>query len=158
MAYDLTVLSMAKGLARHASTRQGLVTENIANADTIGFRAKDLRSFSSVYQDVMPPESARRASSVVDTAKHDGDGGRSIPELRAHATRPGHAGFAAGQNNIGGLHAYDIARLGADSPNGNSVSVEDQMARGTEAQLHHTMALSVIRKSMDLLRMTIGRP
>ncbi|MEM7546457.1 MAG: flagellar basal body rod protein FlgB [Pseudomonadota bacterium] len=157
MAYDLTVLSMAKGLARHASVRQGLVTENVANADTIGFRARDLRPFSSVYQDVMPADAAMRAVSVVQENGQRGLNPAPMPEFAAMATRPGHAGFDAARTNSAGLNAYELAKLEADSPNGNSVSVEDQMARAAEAKLQHGMALGIIRKSMDLLRMSIGR-
>ena len=53
--------------------------------------------------------------------------------------------------------AFEISKLGADSPNGNSVSIEDQMARGARAVADHELALGVLRKSMDLIRMSIGR-
>ena len=37
MQTDLTILAMAKGLASHATTRQSLVSQNVANADTVGY-------------------------------------------------------------------------------------------------------------------------
>ena len=131
MTFDLTILSMAKGLAAHAGQRQSLVSENIANADTRDFKARDLKPFAEVY------------------AGADGDLG-----FAAKATRPGHAGFGA---TAGAARPMEVAKLGADSPNGNSVSIEDQMARGARAVADHELALGVLRKSMDLIRMSIGR-
>ena len=131
MTFDLTILSMAKGLAAHAGQRQSLVSENIANADTRDFKARDLKPFAEVY------------------AGADGDLG-----FAAKATRPGHAGFGA---TAGAARPMEVAKLGADSPNGNNVSLEDQMSRGAQAALHHDMAVTILKKTMDLLRMGIGR-
>ena len=46
---------------------------------------------------------------------------------------------------------------GTMSPNGNSVSLEDQMLRSAEAKGQHDMALAVYKKSLDLLRLSLGR-
>jgi len=45
----------------------------------------------------------------------------------------------------------------ANSPNGNSVNLELEMFRATDAQGQHEMAVSVYTKSLDLLRTAIGR-
>ncbi len=140
MSNDLTILTMAKSLAAHATTRQGLVTQNVANADTPGFAARDVRPFAEVYRgpgaETAGPNALRAAA------------------FAPSASRPGHAGFeAAGA----AATAYDITKIDAASPNGNTVSLEDQMVRGARAQADHDMALGVLRKSMDLIRMAIGR-
>lgn len=132
MTLDLTILSMAKGLAAHSGRRQSLISENIANADTREFRARDLKPFSEVYE--------------------GGDGGA----FAAKATRTGHAGYSESATPPG-FRPVHIAKLGADSPNGNNVSLEDQMSRGAQAALHHDMAVTILKKTMDLLRMGIGR-
>lgn len=141
MAFDLTILGMAKGLASHASQRQSLIAENVANADTRRYRARDIKAFSEVYE---------------------GPGGS--PETRvgpsaftATAMRPGHAGFDERGRMANVSEVYEISKIDADSPNGNSVSLEDQMTRGAQAAVDHEMALAVLKKSMDLLRMAIGR-
>ena len=83
--------------------------------------------------------------------------------FRASATRAGHSGFSPGgpDGARGTAHyaaaAYETHRIEADSANGNSVSLEDQMARAAEAKVSHEMAIGVLQKSMDLIRMTIGR-
>lgn len=153
MAFDLTILSMAKQMAHHSSTRQSLVSENVANADTVGFRARDLRPFAEIY--------AERTGEAV------GGGPRrppspEAPGFSAAATRPGHAGYdPIGERALiarpPSSEPQVIAKLGAESTNGNTVSIEDQMARGATAVAHHQMAVGILRKSMDLLRMSIGR-
>lgn len=147
---ELTVLAMAKGLASHAATRQSLVTQNVANSDTVGYRARDVKPFAEVYDGPGAPElgpAATRTTGQTEAAQ----------VFQASATRPGHTGFATEQQRAEALQVYEISRLGADSPNGNSVSIEDQMSRGARAVADHELALGVLRKSMDLIRMSIGR-
>ena len=55
----------------------------------------------------------------------------------------------------GPLRSFEIA--GEIDPNGNSVSVEAEMVRGTDAKSQHDMALSIYRASLDILRTAIGR-
>ena len=43
------------------------------------------------------------------------------------------------------------------SPNGNSVSLEQEIFKSAEAMGQHSLAISVYSKSMDLLRSAIGR-
>lgn len=45
MSADISLLATASLKARHAAARQALVAENVANADTPGFRARDLEPF-----------------------------------------------------------------------------------------------------------------
>jgi len=61
----IDTLRMASSLTAHASARQGLAARNVANADTPGFRARDLGRFAETY--------------------------RSAPATELRATRPGHA-------------------------------------------------------------------
>ena len=46
----VTVLNMARAMAAHAATRQGLVARNVANADTPGYRPRDLPSFAETLR------------------------------------------------------------------------------------------------------------
>ena len=45
----------------------------------------------------------------------------------------------------------------AESPNGNSVSVEEEMIRAVEVKRQHDRALAIYRPSMTVLRASIGR-
>lgn len=130
MTPDLTLLRLASGLAAHATARQTLVSENIAHADTPGYRARDLGDFGAAV------------------AAEDG--------FAARATRPGH--FAADGAGAAGLRPQETAALGAESPNGNSVSLEDQMVRAAEVRQSHDLAVGVYAKTLDILRAGLGRP
>jgi flagellar basal-body rod protein FlgB len=44
------ILTLASSLAAHAEKRQMLVAENVANADTPGYTARDLADFASIYR------------------------------------------------------------------------------------------------------------
>ncbi|MEM7295061.1 MAG: FlgB family protein [Pseudomonadota bacterium] len=59
MFEQLEVLSMAKSMARHAGTRQALVAENIAHADTPGYQARDLPNFSESYSQAVSLSATR---------------------------------------------------------------------------------------------------
>ena len=51
--------------------------------------------------------------------------------------------------------AERIHRPGGADPNGNTVSIENEMLASAEAASQHDTALLIYRKSMDLLRMSL---
>ena len=130
MMNDIGLVRMASALSSHSSTRQSLVAENIANADTPGYRARDLQEFSEI-------------------AETDAVGAR-----RMRATRPGHIG---GINGSLPMTPEEITAFGAEAPNGNNVSIEDQMMRATEVEHAHDLALGVYKNALDILRLGLGR-
>lgn len=81
------VLNMARAMAVHAAARQGLVAANVANADTPGYRARDLASFGEVWRGQDGTMRATRAG-------HMGGGGavraESLPD-RLHTSPNGNA-------------------------------------------------------------------
>lgn len=127
MDHNLTLLRLASSLAAHSSARQTVVTENIAHSDTPGYRARDLPAFSESLE---------------------------TPGFASQATRRGHMDFGA---DARGFEPREIAAFGAETPNGNSVSLEDQMIRAAEIRQSHDLALGVYRKTMDILRTSLGR-
>ena len=50
MYQSLDLFQVSAAMARHAGTRQAVVAENIANADTPGFRARALGAFADSYR------------------------------------------------------------------------------------------------------------
>src|SRR4051812_14410907 len=118
---NLTLLNLASALAAHATARQEIISENVAHADTPGYRARDIADFAS----------------IVDEG----------PGFAARLTRPGHVGFGSAPD---GFEPVESAVLGAETPNGNSVSLEDQMTRAAEVRQEHDMALGVYAKSLEI--------
>ncbi len=49
MLNSIDILKMASAMARHAADRHQVISQNIANADTAGYKAKDLQSFADSY-------------------------------------------------------------------------------------------------------------
>lgn len=75
----IEILQVAQGLATHAARRQSLIAQNVANADTPGYRARDLEPFSQLY-----------ARSGLGAVLGGGQGGSEPRGLRAiEAARPG---------------------------------------------------------------------
>lgn len=129
MDLNLAVLGLASRLAAHASARQNIIAENVAHADTPGYRARDLEDFAAAL---------------------DAD----VAAFTARTTREGHVAFGAAPH---GFEAREVAVFGAGSPNGNNVSLEDQMIRAAEARQAHGLALGVYGKTLDILRANLGR-
>ena len=50
MFASLEILRMAQSYATHAATRQQAVSQNVANADTPGYRARDVVPFAEFWQ------------------------------------------------------------------------------------------------------------
>ena len=48
MFTNLTVFRLAHAMASHAGQRQAVIARNVANADTPGYRARDITPFSGV--------------------------------------------------------------------------------------------------------------
>ncbi len=126
MPFELDILEMSRGLAAHATVRQGLIAENIANADTPGYRAVDLADFADVFEN---------------------------SDFDIKSTRAGHLAGADATNWSMELQAGQ----GDEKPNGNNVSIESQMIKSLELRQSHDLALGVYRKSLDILRLALGR-
>ena len=58
MFASLDILRMAQAFASHAATRQQAIAENIANADTPGYRARDVVPFSEFWAAQHRPDQA----------------------------------------------------------------------------------------------------
>lgn len=57
----LEIFSLASSLARHSAARQAVVAQNIANADTPGYRARDITSFEDTLRAMEQAGGARQS-------------------------------------------------------------------------------------------------
>jgi len=60
MFQNLDVFRTAMAMARHAGTQQAYSAQNIANADTPGYRARALPEFQDTLRDSMMGQRATR--------------------------------------------------------------------------------------------------
>jgi flagellar basal-body rod protein FlgB len=59
MLENLTLLDLASGMARHATARHRVIAENVANADTPGYRARDLKGFQAIVKEAFTARATR---------------------------------------------------------------------------------------------------
>jgi len=73
-------------------------------------------------------------------------------KMNMQMTRPSHLQAASRQMDI----AFVDAQVEA-SPNGNTVSIEEEMLMATQISSDHNQALAVYRHTMTVLRTALGR-
>ncbi len=129
MFEKLELTRMAQAMASHAGARLSVVAQNVAHADTPGYRAGNVANFAESY---------------AQNAKHT--------EMRA--TRAGHFSGDAGSE----IPSLEVRRKSlAGAPNGNSVSIEQEMVKAASARQDHEMALAIYRNTSSIIRASLGR-
>lgn len=109
--------------------RQKILAQNIAHADTPGFTPQDVAPFSFRGE-----------------LKHAMTG--------AAVTQPGHIRTAP--ETASGVDIIK-KRPSAVSPNGNGVSVEEEMMQVSTTAIDYQMVTNLIRKWQGMLRTVLGR-
>jgi flagellar basal-body rod protein FlgB len=128
MYNNLQIFQLASGQALHASARQSVIAQNIANVDTPNYRSLDIAPFK--------PELS------------SGEGG-----LRQRVSREKH--FLSGGGLRPG--APEEQRAITAQPNGNSVSLEAELVKSAELRQKHQMSVSVYKSAMEIIRTSIRR-
>ncbi|MGZ3215435.1 FlgB family protein [Paracoccus sp. T5] len=128
MFEKIEMLRMARAMTQHVSQRHVAAARNIANADTPGYRASDLQPFADSY---------RKAAAA---------GSLRVTQPR-HLEQPDWTPAAA--------RLVEVA--GPVSPNGNSVSLEEEVVRAAEIKREHDLSLGIYRAGLDLMRTSLGR-
>ncbi|MEM5518839.1 flagellar biosynthesis protein FlgB [Henriciella sp. AS95] len=100
-------------------------------------------------------------------ARHAADNQSVSARNLAHSDDPGFKAselesfqdyLARMATNPSGSEDFKIRRADTPaSPNGNTVSIEQELYRSAEAMSQHEMALTVYTKSLDLLRTAMGK-
>ncbi len=128
MFTDLNVFKTAHALAVHAGQRQAIVAQNVANADTPGFKARDIAPFNQLL-----------------TTESTSSG--------MHASRSSHLNGITGR----GLRWETLTPIGPSDPNGNSVSIETETLKAVDVKRQHDQALAIYKSSLSVLRTSLGR-
>ncbi len=127
MFYDLNVFKTAYAMATHAGQRQAVVARNMANADTPGYQPRDIEAFKTAFE----------------------NSGR---EVAMTATRQGHLHGGTGPQL---WPEFEVDPSG--DPNGNGVSIEEEMLKAVEVRRQHNGALAIYKSSINVLRTSLGR-
>lgn len=126
------ILSALRTKMQWHQERQRVLAENVANADTPGFRPRDLA-----------------APKVETTSMARPMGGLTMARTDpAHLTAGGGAVGAFGPGRKGGYETL---------PAGNAVNLEDEMMKVASNQMDYQAATMLYSRSLGLLKTAIGK-
>ena len=128
----LSLFSVVKKRLAWLSRRQEVIAQNIANADTPEYRARDLKPFK--FRDLLRSRNTGTGMKVTNASHLRGLGKR------------------AGEFDEG-----EIRKPFETSPTGNSVVLEEQMAKMNETTIGHRLTTELYKKNLNLIRMALGR-
>lgn len=112
--------------------RQGVISQNVANADTAGYGARDLVSFNDALKGVgvHPVEIAQT------NAAHISSAGR----------------------RIGGNYGDDRKAVSYETlPSGNSVVLEEQMMKVAQISNDYALVSNLYRDASSMIKMALGK-
>lgn len=112
--------------------RQSLLAENVANAETPGYRGRDLKPFSFSGE-------VNRFSSA---------------SLTTSATNTKHMQISISSNNAFGAQQMNSFEI---TPEGNGIVLEDEMMKVTANQMDYQAVATLYTRSMKLMRTALGR-
>lgn len=140
---DVPLFSMLKTRMRWHQDRQKLLAENVANADTPHYRARDLRAPD--FESMMRGSAGAAASTGV--AAGAGSGPMRVTNVR-------HIAVAGSQST-----SFDVRRdTGVRAtPDGNRVNLEDEMLKVAQNQMDYQAVTGLYQRSLGLIRTALGK-
>ena len=129
MLRDLPLLASIKGRLQYHQSRQKLLAENVANADSPGFRPRDLKPFDMI----LAAEARSEATGPV-------------------RTQPNHlAGRGAEAPGTRRANVFETTQ------SGNAVSLEAEMLKLSQNNSDYQLAATLYGKSLSYLRIALGK-
>ncbi len=122
----------------YLNQRQGVIAQNVANADTPGYKPKDLTpvDFSSMLGSV------------------SAGSGISMSSVNINKTDEQHLGLAGAGNVDAKARAqkdtYEVA------PAGNAVVIEEQLVNSSQNMMDYSLMLNIYQKQVGMLRTALG--
>lgn len=129
---NLPLFSALADKMKWHQARQNLLAENVANAETPGYRGRDLGNGSF--------------------ERHLGR--RSMVQVVTAATQPGHIVKAGGGDGAFGsqtLNSFEV------TPEGNGVTLEDEMMKVASNQIDYQAVTALYTRSIRILKTALGR-
>ena len=124
----MSFFSLASQKMQWLSARQKVIAENVANADTPGFKARDTSSFEDMLKN-------------------------NAPQSGMAVTRAGHIGGTEPAGAAVRVDTDDSAW--ATSIDGNSVVLEQQAIKANEVSESYRLAANLYRKGYELLTISV---
>ena len=131
---DMPLLAMLKQRMSWLSARQNVLAQNVANVDTPGYTARDLKPVN--FEDILKGS----------TTAPQFAGGMNVTDPRHISLTP------PGAENFGDFNSPDVEA----NPSGNSVSLEQEMIRVSDTQAEYQAASNLYAKAIDMMKTAIG--
>ncbi|MFD1251566.1 MULTISPECIES: flagellar basal body rod protein FlgB [Devosia] len=128
---DMPVFSALTDKMKWHQARQGLLAENVANSETPGYKGRDLKQYSF----------ADRVSAM------------SSAQITTLATQPMHFSVSSEAGAFGAQHMANFEV----TPEGNGITLEDEMMKVTTNMMDYQAATSIYQKSIRILRVALGK-
>jgi len=122
----LTLFKQMESKLQWLSARQTVLSENIANADTPRYQARDLKPFSEAMKGAMPLQRT-------NTSHILGGNASATPVVAKER-------FAV-----------------ETSPDGNQISLEDQLTKVADTGMDYQMITNLYRKQVSMIKTALGR-
>lgn len=128
---DTTILRLAKTQMRYQGQRQALLSENIANIDTPGYQALDLKPLN--FSNLAEIEAKR---------------------LEIRATSPAH--MVGVRRDTGPFRDAKSRETFETTPVGNNVVLEEQMSKVNLTGINFQMASGLYKKMNTMVKSALG--
>lgn len=126
----LTIFNAIKKRMDWTAQRQEVLAQNIANANTPEYRARDLKSFA--FRDIVQRESMM---------------------INLKTTGPNH--LSGRVTTIRDISEEETRLPYETSPNGNSVVLEEQMSKMNETAISHKLTNEIYSKQMAMIKIAV---
>ncbi len=123
------LFSLLSGRMSWLSHRQSLLAQNVANADTPNYVARDMKAMN--FERMVAGQSSGNSLSLTNA--------RHIAPL----------------SSSGGGDEEDAVGEGG-SPTGNAVSIEQEMIKLSETQIQYQAATNIYQKAVNMFRTALG--
>ena len=133
---ELPLLGMLRERMSWLSARQDVLSQNVANADSPGYAARDLKPIK--FEEMM-----KRVNG--------GAGATALTVTDPHHIAASSSSLA---NGYAGKDAPDVEA----NPQGNTVSLEEEMIKVADTQAQYQAATNLYSKALSMMRTAIGNP
>jgi flagellar basal-body rod protein FlgB len=129
---DLPLVGMLKQKMAWHEQRQGVLAQNVANADTPGYKTHDLQDLS--FPELIGKGAAASGVAMVATdARHMGPGS-GVDDAKSERRKP-----------------FEV------TPQGNAVVLEEEVMRVAQNVSDYQMVADLYGRGLGMLKMAVGR-
>lgn len=132
---EIPLFSMLRGRLGYLTEQQKVLAQNVANADTARYVPSDLKPFSF--------------DAAVKQAQ---------PAQMMATTNAGHIAPPSASRSLGSAWKSKKTPDSETTLNGNSVVLEEEMIKMSDARMNYDAAISFYQKSLNLIRMASRPP